>query len=650
LSQCDNGQQGVNSITIDLAQDQRIACTFTNSTPPKLKLYSYVQGPPPPSDLNITGDLGVLTMPASSGEKLFEDLMPGEYTFTVTPVEGYKTWISCSPDNQVTENSRTLVLEYGQYIECGINLDKRGSIALEVEVRGNPGPDEWQIFASPTIPNFSIPAAGGEIRFVDLDDNSYNFYVEPVLNFSSSASCSSGETGEWLVAAYVSNGADITCKFIFSQLGILMLPFVVGGPPAKITGTTTLVSRHSDGTVGNGRSEKGATSISADGRFVAFSSNATNLVDNDTNKAVTDVFVHDRVTGQTSLISRHTNGTQGNGNSLGASISADGRFVAYHSQATNLIEIDTNGRVDIFLHDRQTGQTSLISRHTDGTQGNDGSSFNPSISADGRFVAFSSQAQNLIDNDTNNRDDIFIHDRQTGETALISRHTNGTQGNRSSDLVSISYDGRFVAFRSGASNLIDNDTNGDEVNDIFVHDRQSGETSLVSRHTNGTQGTGFELFYSHPSISANGRFVAFASSASNLVDNDANGITIDIFVHDRQTSQTSLISRQTNGTQGGFNSRYPSISADGRFVAFSSEKLINHDNNLGFDIYVRDRQTGETSLISRHTDGEQANNAAEDPSISADGRFVTFISWADNLVDDDVNNEIDIFVHELAGE
>ena len=233
----------------------------------------------------------MFTLPASSGEKLFEDLLPGEYTFTVTPVAGYKTWISCSPDNLVTENSRTLELEYGQYIECGINLDKQGSITLEVEVKGTPGPDEWQFFPSHIIPNFSIPAVGGIIRFDDVDDDSYNFYVEPVLNFSSSASCSSGDTGEWLVAAYVSDGADITCKFIFTRLWISLLPFVIGDPPKVKTGTTTLVSRHSDGAVGNGRSEKGVTAISTDGRFVAFLSLADILVDDDNNNNI-DIFVH----------------------------------------------------------------------------------------------------------------------------------------------------------------------------------------------------------------------------------------------------------------------------------------------------------------------------------------------------------------------
>jgi TolB protein len=241
---CDNGQEGINSITLNFAQDQHISCTFFNSTRPSLTLFSTVQGPPPSSDLNISGDLGVFTMPAVGGEKLFEALLPGEYTFTVTPVIGFKTWISCTPENLVTQNTRTLEMVYGRDEECVITLNNQGSIALEVEVRGTPGPDDWQFNASPTIPNFSIPAAGGEIFFGNLEDDAYNFYVEPLQDFSSSASCSSGETGDWSVSASVYNGADITCKFIFTRLWNMMLPFLAGDTQNVKAVNTMLIERH----------------------------------------------------------------------------------------------------------------------------------------------------------------------------------------------------------------------------------------------------------------------------------------------------------------------------------------------------------------------------------------------------------------------
>jgi Tol biopolymer transport system component len=412
-------------------------------------------------------------------------------------------------------------------------------------------------------------------------------------------------------------------------------------PRAILAGITTRVSVASDGTEGNSNSNTPA--ISADGRYVSFQSEANNLVPGDTNGAV-DIFVHDRQTGQTSRVSLATDGTQGNWHSLFPSISADGRYVAFRSAANNLVPGDTNSWPDIFVHDRQTGQTSRVSLATDGMQGNGDSNW-PSISDDGRYVAFYSEASNLTLDDTNDVEDVFVHDRQTGETSRISVATDGTQGNSLSGDPSISADGRYVAFASLASNLTPGDTNGEP--DIFVHDRQTGQTSRVSVAADGMQANGSS---ERPSISADGRYVAFHSVASNLIPADTNG-TVDIFVHDRQTGQTSRVSVAADGTQGMGYSGFSSISADGRYVSFLSaaSNLIPGDTNNQPDIFVHDRQTGQINHVSVASDGTQGNapsGGVHGSSISDDGRYIAFESEASNLVPDDTNGVSDVFVHD----
>jgi Tol biopolymer transport system component len=280
------------------------------------------------------------------------------------------------------------------------------------------------------------------------------------------------------------------------------------------------VSVASDGAQGNGDSFD--NSISADGRYIAFASRASNLVAGDTN-GKQDIFVHDRLTGQTTRVSVASDGAQGNGDSGQPVISADGRFVAFYSSASNLVPGDTNGVEDVFVHDRLTGQTTRVSVASDGAQGN-GPSWGPSISADGRFVAFESRASNLVPGDTNGTTDVFVHDRHTGQTMRVSVASDGREGNSYSWLARISADGRFVVFTSDASNLVAGDTNGTW--DVFVHDRLTGQTTMVSVASDGTPGNGRSIGVS---ISGDGRFVAFMSEASNLVAGDTNG-TWDVFV------------------------------------------------------------------------------------------------------------------------
>ena len=406
-------------------------------------------------------------------------------------------------------------------------------------------------------------------------------------------------------------------------------------------GQTILTERASVSTDGTqGDFDSANPSISGDGKLVAFESAADNLVPNDTN-VHKDIFVRDRGSQATERASVSGSGAQANGDSTNPAISGDGRFVAFESLATNLIVGDGNGRRDIFVHDRQTGVTERVSIATDGAEAN-GDSFKPSINSDGRFVAFESIATNLVNGDSNGRRDIFVHDRQTGTTERISVSGTGTQTNKDSFNPSISGDGRFVAFESLATNLVDSDGNGRR--DIFVRDRQTSTTERVSVATGGAQANGDSF---NPAINSDGGFVAFESLATNLVGGDGNGRK-DVFVRDRQNAVTETVSVSTGGTQGNGDSSKPSINSNGRFIAFESlaTNLVPGDTNKKKDIFVRDRLKSRTSRESVAGPGIEANSVSDSPSINGAGDVVAFVSLATNLVLNDTNGRRDIFVHE----
>jgi Tol biopolymer transport system component len=420
--------------------------------------------------------------------------------------------------------------------------------------------------------------------------------------------------------------------------------------------STERVSLDSAGAQGNQDSggNLNGVSISADGRFVAFTSFATNLVAGDTN-GCKDVFVRDRQNpGTTVRVSVDSSGAQGNSYSQDPSISADGRFVAFESLATNLVAGGTNGFDQVFLHDRDTDAdgifdepgavaTILVSVDSSGVQGNYDSTY-PSISADGLFVAFTSGASNLVANDTNMVQDIFIRDVQPGTTERVSEGPSGVQGNNWSLYSSLSANGRFVALWSLASNLVASGTNGHE--HIFVHDRLTGTTELASADSIGAEGNNDSYF---PSISADGRWVAFTSGASNLVAGDTNS-AYDTFVHDRQSGATERVSLGPNGVEGNSGSSWDavSISGDGRFVAFESmaTNLVTGDTNGSPDTFVRDRQSGTTERVSVDSVGTEGDFDSHYPSISAGGRFAAFGSFATNLVGGDTNGLYDVFVRD----
>ena len=318
-------------------------------------------------------------------------------------------------------------------------------------------------------------------------------------------------------------------------------------------GTTERVSVASDGTQANNISgRRGAPTVSANGQVVVFDSLASNLVPGDTN-AFDDIFVRDRASGTTQRVSVSSRGAQGDNISSSPAISGDGRFVAFVSNATNLVRRDTNGVRDIFVHDRARGTTERVSVSSSGAQGNgasggsgatnDVATIAPAISADGRFVAFESLASNLVPGDTNGTRDVFVRDRQARTTERVSVASDGTQANGFSSPGSINGDGRLVVFGSFASNLVQGDTN--QQNDVFVRDRQAGITQRVSVTSQGLQADGSSTL---ADISGDGRFVVFASAATNLVAGDANG-TDDVFVRDLQAQTTQRVSVSSSGAE-----------------------------------------------------------------------------------------------------
>ena len=420
---------------------------------------------------------------------------------------------------------------------------------------------------------------------------------------------------------------------------------------AVLAQTTTRVSVNSSGAQANGVS--GNPVLSANERYVAFQSLATNLVPGDTN-GVGDVFVRDLLAGTTTRASVDSAGVQGNGASstlLAPAISADGRYVAFSSVATNLVTGDTNATYDVFVRDFQTGATVRASVDSAGVEGN-GLSNSPAISADGRYVAFASTATNLVTGDANGTLDIFLRDLQTGTTTRVNVGPGGAEANDGCGQPTISADGRYVAFWGHATNLVPLDTNG-VVYDAFVRDVQAGTTIVVSVDSSGVQG---DVGGRNPGISADGRFVAFASVSSNLVAGDTNGF-FDIFVRDLQLGTTTRVSVDSSGAQADGNSDHASPPMGNRYVVFRSEaeNLVLQDTNEVGDFFMHDLQSGVTIRESVTHAGGQANGdsggsiAANAEMVSADGRYAVFQSSSTNLVPGDTNGVVDIFLRDLDG-
>lgn len=381
------------------------------------------------------------------------------------------------------------------------------------------------------------------------------------------------------------------------------------------------VSVASDGTQGNFDSWMGFSSW--DGRYVVFHAGASNLVPG----APTDsLLLRDRLTSQTSLVSSDSSGLPGDFGGQQPVISADDRFIAFSSFASNLVPGDTNGESDVFVKNLLTGATERISVASDGSPG-DGGSFAPSISRDGRFVAFVSMAANFFVGDVAATWDIFVRDRLSGQTEHIA------SGGNFNDGPSISGDGRYVGYPSSGQ--------------IMVHDRQTGQSSIASTSTEGVTGNGPS---DYPSLSADGGYIAFTSAATNLVVGDSNGVR-DLFLRHLSSGTTTRVSVASSGAQGNAavsDQEKPGISGDGRFIAFTSaaSNYVDNDLNGVSDAFIHDRAVGQTRRVSLDAAGVEANGASGDSvlvSLALNGEYVVFTSSATNLVSGDTNNFGDVF-------
>jgi hypothetical protein len=450
----------------------------------------------------------------------------------------------------------------------------------------------------------------------------------------------------------------------------------------RLTGQTKLVSVNASGT-GPGNSFSGSPVITPDGRYVAFKSSASNLVSDDSSTmSHGDVYVRDMLLGMTRQVSRNLSNTgRGNGESGWndpLAISADGRFIAFISSATDLVPNDNNNQIDAFVRDMQTNTTILLGIDSTGAASGTSGSGNPAISADGRyvafrssanffvrdmqtgvtrlvtanrsgaggngpaddraendlaisadgrFVAFVSSASDLVEGDNNSRQDVFVRDTQTNTTRLVSVNAAGTaSGNANSGEFTMTPDGRFVAFVSAASDLAPGDSNADQ--DVYVRDMTTGVTTLVSVNRNGAAGgvgnTAVPILffdYLRPAISDDGRYVAFTSSATDLTDlPDNNGPPLtpggDILLRDRQAGTTRLVSINYSATSSGnAASGSPSMAADGSGVAYFSNAsdLIGYDSNGGFEdvfYYVNFHRQGQIHFRAAVTRAGEAEAKA----------------------------------------
>lgn len=421
----------------------------------------------------------------------------------------------------------------------------------------------------------------------------------------------------------------------FSQYSVVAVGLLLSLVTPALAGTTTRVSVGPGGVEGNGASSSPA--IAADGRTVVFLSSATNLVPGDTN-GVVDLFTYDRQLHTTARLFPSPGG-----HIAGPAISGNGRYVAFWSDA-NLVSNDVKYG-DIFVHDRQLGQTTRVSVGPGGAAPNSTSYSGASISADGRYVAFSSGATNLVAGLNAHSRQIYRYDRVTRTNQCVSLKPDGTSAVSGSlgFETAISANGRYVLFYGVASDLVAGDTNA--TTDVFVRDMQERKTVRVSVGSHGIQGNEGACNGERPAISADGRYVAFCSLASNLIANDTNNST-DIFFRDLQLGVTTRVNLGPGNSQSIGQAHSPTISSDGRFVAFysSAHDLVFGDHALAEEVFIRDRQLQTTQRISIPQGGGDANNFSRYPAISADGSVVTFYSAASNLVAADTNRQHDIFV------
>ncbi len=410
---------------------------------------------------------------------------------------------------------------------------------------------------------------------------------------------------------------------------------------------TVRVSVSATGVQASGASQ--APRMTPDGTRVAFYSTAPNLIAGDTN-TFSDVFVKHLGTQTVTRISVSTGGGQATGPSgwdgtqvVPSDISDDGQVVAFCSTATNLVGGDTNGAADVFVRDLSSATTKRVSVSSSGAQAT-GASKTLALSADGQWVAFSSLANNLTSGD-NAHEDVFLHQRGNATTILVSVDSTGLKGVGNSSLPGLSADGQRIVFQSIAGSFDPFDNNGDL--DVFLRDLATSTTTRISAGPGGSSAAGGSF---SPAISADGRFIAFASSAPNLVPGDTNATT-DVFVFDTLQSTTALISTSSSGQQGDSISGQPRLNFDGSWCVFESQatNLVTADANGQRDVFVRDLAGGVTTRASLTWDSQPSAGASFRPALSADARYVVFDSASSDFVQLDSNGVSDVFRRDRQG-
>jgi len=437
---------------------------------------------------------------------------------------------------------------------------------------------------------------------------------------------------------------------------------------------TRRVSETADHQSPNFHSEK--PFLSDDGRYIAFQSESTNLAPGGDGNNATDVFVVDVAGGAPVRVSTSAAGTEGNNISRlgtpnrglpGNAISGNGQLIAFLSLANNLVPNDTNNDWDVFVKDRISGDIRRVSVTSSGGEANTpGNAFRwrtyanlngePALSQDGRYVVFSSFASNLVANDRNDLMDIFRHDLLTGETILVSISSSGAQGNGDSDMPSVSQDGNCVAFRSLSGNINHDPLRPDNNSqyDIYLRELSSGVTRRISQAYDGGETNNVSYY---PRINAECTQISYVSWADNLVPGDTNE-TLDVFSQGTAGGPTLRVNVTATGVQGNLRTGGPpSINRNGRYIAFYSWATIfgTEDNNLFcnyraivnskncVDIFVKDMWTGELRMMSLTSNGDEAWQNSQDPSISGDGTGLAFGSYANNLDPDKWSGYQDIF-------
>ncbi|MBN2839770.1 MAG: cell wall-binding repeat-containing protein [Coriobacteriia bacterium] len=330
---------------------------------------------------------------------------------------------------------------------------------------------------------------------------------------------------------------------------------------------------------------------------------------------------------------------------LGLAVSEDGRYVVFASSASNIVEGDANGRYDIFWRDMVAQHTELVNVTVTGGFATEGAINYVDMTPDGRYVVFGSSDTQLLPNDTNMSFDVFVRDMVSEETTLVATTSEGAQANWGSFDGSLSDDGRFVAFTTEAYNLFPDDENWRQ--DVIVKDLRSGETTCVSMAYDGGNGNGHSFY---PTMSGDGSKVAFVSYATNLVPDDVSA-EANLFIRDLDTGEIERVDATTSGGESstGVDFNYCDMDYTGRFVAFMSRQTDIVDVEVGPDsqVYLRDTESDETTVVARALDGGPPDGQCYYPSMSSDGRWVSFVGYATNLVEDDTNGWTDVFLRDM---